>query len=274
MVKWSAYSSSTPKIWVQIFSLNSVKLFEKNENRQKEARIFGLQDRKPPRRRTILLKMGHPRPLFRLFPVFSNKQCKFCNKLMWKNVHLVSGCRDSNSQLSESPPLTTRPELPPRPILLHWIFLCFFQVNFRIRQKMPRSLTTQSKYINVRPSSKVGKTWRRSDYMPDANSRNENYLDQNGKKFHLLIETLLMIICMCRHGQIFLFKIWIFYLRHFVLKTNSNATFQQATTLQWKNKLTVFNLLVSKSKTGTYIAHCTLDPILSYPQYLPMVTST
>ena len=36
-------------------------------------------------------KMGHPRPLFRLFSVFSNKHYLFYNKLMWKNVYLVSG---------------------------------------------------------------------------------------------------------------------------------------------------------------------------------------
>ena len=33
--------------------------------------------------------MGHPRPLFRLFSVFSNKQYNFYNKSMWKNVHPV-----------------------------------------------------------------------------------------------------------------------------------------------------------------------------------------
>ena len=35
-------------------------------------------------------KMGHPRPLFRLFSVFSKKH-QFYNKLMWKNVHPVYG---------------------------------------------------------------------------------------------------------------------------------------------------------------------------------------
>ena len=38
------------------------------------------------------LKMGQPRPLFRLFVVFSKKhQYNFYNKYMWKNVHLVYG---------------------------------------------------------------------------------------------------------------------------------------------------------------------------------------
>ena len=31
-------------------------------------------------------KMGQPRPLFRLFSVFSNKQCNFYSNSMWKNV--------------------------------------------------------------------------------------------------------------------------------------------------------------------------------------------
>ena len=32
---------------------------------------------------------GQPRPLFRLFFVFSNKQYNFYNKSMWKNVHPI-----------------------------------------------------------------------------------------------------------------------------------------------------------------------------------------
>ena len=39
---------------------------------------------------TVFLKMGQPRPLFRLFLVFSNKHYKFLQqKYMWKNVHPV-----------------------------------------------------------------------------------------------------------------------------------------------------------------------------------------
>ena len=34
----------------------------------------------------FLKKMGQPRPLFRSFSVFSNKQYNFYNKSMWKNV--------------------------------------------------------------------------------------------------------------------------------------------------------------------------------------------
>ena len=32
----------------------------------------------------IISKMGHPRTLFQLFVVFSNKHYKFYNKLIWK----------------------------------------------------------------------------------------------------------------------------------------------------------------------------------------------
>ena len=39
----------------------------------------------------LSLRMCHPRPLYRLISVFSNKQYKFYKKLMWKNVHPVSG---------------------------------------------------------------------------------------------------------------------------------------------------------------------------------------
>ena len=66
--------------------------------------------------------MGQRRPLFVYFRSFSNKQCQFFNKLMWKCPSSI-WCRDSNSQPSdyESPPLTTRPGLPPKVVLvLYW----------------------------------------------------------------------------------------------------------------------------------------------------------
>ena len=52
---------------------------------------------------------------FHLFSIFSNKQCKFYYKLMWKWCPTSIRRRDSNSQPSvyESPPLTTRPGFPP-----------------------------------------------------------------------------------------------------------------------------------------------------------------
>ena len=61
--------------------------------------------------------MGQPRPLYCLFLVFSNKQYKFHNKLLWTKCPSSIWHWDSNSQPSayKSPPLTTRPGLPPRP---------------------------------------------------------------------------------------------------------------------------------------------------------------
>ena len=69
---------------------------------------------------------GHPRPLFHLFSVFSNKKYKLYNKLMWKSPSSIRFW-DSNSKPSdyESPPFNT------------WsIFLqsaeCGFQIVHRI----------------------------------------------------------------------------------------------------------------------------------------------
>ena len=60
--------------------------------------------------------MGRPRPLFRLFSVFSNKQNKYYNKSMWK-MSFSSSVRhqDSNPRpfKHELSPITTRPGLPP-----------------------------------------------------------------------------------------------------------------------------------------------------------------
>ena len=65
--------------------------------------------------------MGQPRPLFRLFSVFSNKQYNFYNKSMWKMSKFPSSiwATDSNPQpfVNESSPITTRPGLPPLQLL-------------------------------------------------------------------------------------------------------------------------------------------------------------
>ena len=63
----------------------------------------------------MFLKNGYPRPLYVYFRSFSNKHqfnfiansCEKCPSSIW--------CGDSNPQLSEheSPPITTRPGLPP-----------------------------------------------------------------------------------------------------------------------------------------------------------------
>ena len=59
--------------------------------------------------------MGHPRPLFRLFLVFSNQQ--FCFKqINVKKCPSTIRRRDSNPRPFEhelSSPITTRPGLPP-----------------------------------------------------------------------------------------------------------------------------------------------------------------
>ena len=55
-------------------------------------------------------KMGQPRPLFRLFSVFSNKHYKFLQQIYVKKCPSSIWCRDSNPQPSqrEYPPITTR----------------------------------------------------------------------------------------------------------------------------------------------------------------------
>ena len=60
---------------------------------------------------SYILKMDHPRSLFQIFSVFSNKL--MCNSILRQ---------DSNSRPSdyESPPLTTRPGLPPNLLLYLW----------------------------------------------------------------------------------------------------------------------------------------------------------
>ena len=63
----------------------------------------------------FLKKMGHPRRLFSFIFVFSNKHHhNSYNKYMWKNDMPIQH-QESNPQPSkhESPPITTRPGLPP-----------------------------------------------------------------------------------------------------------------------------------------------------------------
>ena len=65
----------------------------------------------------FLKKMGQPRPLFRLFLVFSSKQYNFYKKSMWKTSKCPSSLQrqDSNPKFNvhESSPITTRQGLPP-----------------------------------------------------------------------------------------------------------------------------------------------------------------
>ena len=62
----------------------------------------------------FFIKMGQPWPLFRLFSVFSNKHYKFLQQICEKCPSSI-WCRDSNPRplARESPPITTRPGLPP-----------------------------------------------------------------------------------------------------------------------------------------------------------------
>ena len=74
--------------------------------------------------------MGQPRPLFRLFSVFSNKHYTFLQQIYVKKIPSSIWCRDSNPRPLEhvSPPITTRPGLPPKRMELftqikrsHWL---------------------------------------------------------------------------------------------------------------------------------------------------------
>ena len=60
--------------------------------------------------------MGQPRPIFRFFLVFSNKQYNFYNKSMWKkcHVHPVYGAGIQTHHLSNVS------RLPPR-LDNHWL---------------------------------------------------------------------------------------------------------------------------------------------------------
>ena len=65
-------------------------------------------------------KMGQPWPLFHLFPVFSNKHYNFLQQIYVKKCSSSIWCQDSNPRPleCESPPITTRPGLPPNGIVL------------------------------------------------------------------------------------------------------------------------------------------------------------
>ena len=70
--------------------------------------------------------MRHPRPLLRLFLVFSKKQYKLDKKLMWKNVHPLLRAGIGTHAFS---PITTRPGLPPKSLLT---YVCIIVNNWKI----------------------------------------------------------------------------------------------------------------------------------------------
>ena len=79
--------------------------------------VFGSDSKVNRKSHSILFfkKMDQPRPLFRLFSVFSNKHYYiFYNNYLWKCPSSIR-CRDSNPRPFEREPfpITTRPGLPP-----------------------------------------------------------------------------------------------------------------------------------------------------------------
>ena len=67
----------------------------------------------------LFFSMGHPRPLFVYFRSFSNKQYKFYNKSMGKNIMSIQYPApefEPTTLKHESPPITTGPGLPPKHI--------------------------------------------------------------------------------------------------------------------------------------------------------------
>ena len=83
--QWSLLRTASRSTWAR--SANPEK-----RNRQRETSLkINLLAVMVKKVTVFLKKMGHPWPLFHLFSVFSNKQYKFYNKSMRKNVHLVYG---------------------------------------------------------------------------------------------------------------------------------------------------------------------------------------
>ena len=80
----------------------------------------------------VFLKMGQPRPLFRLFSVFSNKHYKFLQQIYVKKCASSIWCWDSNPRPleCESHPITTRPELQHCQLLRALLFKCWSHRTF------------------------------------------------------------------------------------------------------------------------------------------------
>ena len=86
--------------------------------------------------------MAQPRPLFHLFSsfqtqitIFISNKCEKCPSIMW--------CQDSNSQLlaHESPPITTRPGLPPILLDLHFNNLLKAHLNYPEQRRVTTAST-------------------------------------------------------------------------------------------------------------------------------------
>ena len=78
--------------------------------------------------------MGQPRPLFHLFSSFFNQISQFLQQINVNKCPYSIRCRDSNSRplKHESPPITTRPRLPPgnKSLTRRWKF------NVRMTMRM------------------------------------------------------------------------------------------------------------------------------------------
>ena len=89
----------------------------------------------------FFLKIGQPGLFFHLFSVFSNKQYSFLNnKSMRKNVMSIQYPAPGFER--ESPPITTRPGLPPNSyLLLIHLFNFDTEHNFQKEPVQPNQLT-------------------------------------------------------------------------------------------------------------------------------------
>ena len=92
----------------------------------------------------FLSKMGHPRPLFRLFLSFQTNITILTTNIREKMLRPSSlRCRDSNPRPleHESPPKSTRPGLPPNMGMFNWWYIkelrnipIFIWIRFLIEQ--------------------------------------------------------------------------------------------------------------------------------------------
>ena len=79
--------------WTEIYFIRDYYLHRNLSLKSTFDRCYDLYELSTYLQCNHFYKKGHPRPLFLLFLVFSNKQYKLYYELVWKNVHLVSGAR-------------------------------------------------------------------------------------------------------------------------------------------------------------------------------------
>ena len=117
--------------------------------------------------------MGQPQPLFVYFRSFQTNITNIYNKYMWKNVHPVYGAGIRTHDLwNESPPITTRPGLPPLTWALirpkHDIYLCSAVQDRRNWKPNLWILSTLCQYIinysSVKNNKKEKETFKNENY--------------------------------------------------------------------------------------------------------------